>query len=647
MQKGRPTHMVSLALLVALLVGQSPSAWSRPPAEAMRVVQSVPAIEPLTITGVLDESSQVLEDGRFFNVHTFEGVAGQIVVIDLISDEFDSVLTLFGPDVELIAIDDYSGEGTNARLVLSLSGTGRYLVSALSFTPGGIGRYQLAVQPGTAADIERAEQLAEATRLNAQVLELYQAGRYGEAEQVNLEALKIHREQLGGSHPAVATSLNNLAELYREQGRYEEAEPFYQESLAIRREQLGESHPDVATSLNNLALLYREQGRHGEAEPLYQQSLAIRRQQLGESHPDVATSLGNLAGLYQFQGRYEEAETFYQESLAIRRERLGESHSDVATSLNNLAGLYQDRGHYGEAELLYRESLTIWREQLGESHPNVATSFNNLATLYWEQGKHESALSWLQQGVSIEETNLSFNLAIGSDDRKRAYIATISGTTNAALSLHLQDANPAAAHLALNTVLHRKGRVLDAVTDTQQLLRQNLSPELAPLLDEYTAAQTQLATQLYGGLDDQDPEVYRARIDDLRQETSRLENELSRRSAEFRVETTPVEIEAVQALIPSDAALVELVQYRPFDPTLIRSQRLGVPRYAAYILHSTGDPQWVDLGDAEAINTAARAFLAATRTPNNLSQARTTARTLDELVMAPIRPLRGNATHQL
>ncbi|MGB6015269.1 MAG: CHAT domain-containing protein, partial [Nodosilinea sp.] len=198
-----------------------------------------------------------------------------------------------------------------------------------------------------------------------------------------------------------------------------------------------------------------------------------------------------------------------------------------------------------------------------------------------------------------------------------------------------------------NTVLHRKGRVLDAVTDTQQLLRQNLSPELAPLLDEYTAAQTQLATQLYGGLDDQDPEVYRARIDDLRQETSRLENELSRRSAEFRVETTPVEIEAVQALIPSDAALVELVQYRPFDPTLIRSQRLGVPRYAAYILHSTGDPQWVDLGDAEAINTAARAFLAATRTPNNLSQARTTARTLDELVMAPIRPLLGNATHLL
>ncbi|WP_246198779.1 hypothetical protein [Sodalinema gerasimenkoae] len=37
------------------------------------------------------------------------------------------------------------------------------------------------------------------------------------------------------------------------------------------------------------------------------------------------------------------------------------------------------------------------------------------------------------------------------------------------------------------------------MTETQQLLRDNLSPELTPLLDEYTNAQTQLATRLYAG----------------------------------------------------------------------------------------------------------------------------------------------------
>jgi CHAT domain-containing protein/Flp pilus assembly protein TadD len=740
----------------------------------MRVAQSVPAIEPLTITGVLDESSEVLpDDGTHFNTHQFEGTAGQIVIIDLISEEFDAYLLLLGSDNVLIAQDDDGGSETNARITFMLPTTGTYSVLANSYTAGEIGSYQLTVQPGTAADVEREEQLAEATRLNAQGIELHQAGdykaaeplfqeslalrreqlgdrhpdvaqslnnlanlyydqgRYGEAEPLHQESLALHREQLGDRHPHVATSFNNLAELYRDQGRYGEAEPLHQESLAIRREQLGDRHPHVAQSLNNLANLYYDQGRYGEAEPLVQESLAIWREQWGDRHPDVAQSLNNLAKLYYVQGRYGEAEPLHQESLAIRREQLGDRHPHVAQSLNNLAELYYVQGHYGEAEPLFQESLAIWREQLGDRHPNVATSLSNLAVLYQAQGRYgeaeplvqeslaiwreqlgdwhpdvatslnnlallyrlqgrygeaeslyqeslairheqlgdrhpdvatslnnlaelyqaqgdiDTALIWSQQGLSVEETNLSLNLAVGSDDRKRAYMATISGTTDYALSLHLQNAatNPTAARLALTTVLRRKGRVLDAVTDTQQLLRQNLSADLIPLLDEYTAAQTQLATQIYGGLGDQDPEAYRARVDDLRQEANRLENELSRRSAAFRVETAPVEIETIQALIPADAALVELLQYRPLNPS--DAGKWDSPRYAAYILHSTGDPKWVDLGDAEAIDTAARAFLAATRNPNSLTQARTTARALDELVMAPIRPLVGDATHLL
>ena len=59
-------------------------------------------------------------------------------------------------------------------------------------------------------------------------------------------------------------------------GRYAEAEPLYRRSLAIREKQLGPDHPDVATSLNNLADLYRSMGRYAEAEPLYRRSLAIR-----------------------------------------------------------------------------------------------------------------------------------------------------------------------------------------------------------------------------------------------------------------------------------------------------------------------------------------------------------------------------------
>lgn len=45
--------------------------------------------------------------------------------------------------------------------------------------------------------------------------------------------------------------------------------------------QLGPQHRDVATSMNNLAALYREQGRYEEAAPLYQRFLVILEEQLG------------------------------------------------------------------------------------------------------------------------------------------------------------------------------------------------------------------------------------------------------------------------------------------------------------------------------------------------------------------------------
>ncbi len=66
----------------------------------------------------------------------------------------------------------------------------------------------------------------------------------------------------------MATSLNNLAELYRAQGRYAQAEPLYPRSLAIREKALGPEHPHVAASLSSLALLYKCRGGYGEDEPL-------------------------------------------------------------------------------------------------------------------------------------------------------------------------------------------------------------------------------------------------------------------------------------------------------------------------------------------------------------------------------------------
>jgi tetratricopeptide (TPR) repeat protein len=125
----------------------------------------------------------------------------------------------------------------------------------------------------------------------------------------------------------------------------------------IREKALGPEHPDVATSLNNLAELYRDQGQYGAAEPLYKRSLAILEKALGPQHIYVGYSLGNLAGLYKDQGQYGAAEPLYKRALAILEKALGPEHPDVALSLHNLALLYNNQGQYGAAEPLYKRAL--------------------------------------------------------------------------------------------------------------------------------------------------------------------------------------------------------------------------------------------------------------------------------------------------
>ncbi len=88
--------------------------------------------------------------------------------------------------------------------------------------------------------------------------------------------------------------------------------------MAIFEKALGPDHPDVATSLNNLAELYRTQGQYAQAEPLYKRSLAIAEKSLGLDHPAVATVLNNLAALYRATKRDEEAKTLEQRAVRIR-----------------------------------------------------------------------------------------------------------------------------------------------------------------------------------------------------------------------------------------------------------------------------------------------------------------------------------------
>ena len=141
--------------------------------------------------------------------------------------------------------------------------------------------------------------------LNSKVIKFYQKDQYRNAISAANEALNVAEKTFGPEHPRVATSLNNLALIYKAMGKHAAAEDFYKHALTILEKSLGADNPKVGTALYNLAQLYHSQSRYTEAEQMYKRALEIDEKILSPEHPDVALSLNNLALLYIDQGRYE------------------------------------------------------------------------------------------------------------------------------------------------------------------------------------------------------------------------------------------------------------------------------------------------------------------------------------------------------
>ncbi|MCP4350126.1 MAG: tetratricopeptide repeat protein [Desulfobacterales bacterium] len=248
-----------------------------------------------------------------------------------------------------------------------------------------------------------AEHLDVAKSLNNLAVLYNYVGNNTQAERSFKRALRIYEKALGPEHPYVATSLNNLAGYYYSLGNYAEAEPLFQRALTIREKAFGPEHQQIAASLNSLSTLYYSLGNYTEAELLLKRALRIREKYLGSEHPAVATCLDNLSRLYNTLGKYKQAEPLCQRALTIHEKTFGPKHPYVADTLSTLASLYDTLGKYKQAETLYQRILTIYENAFGPEHPRIADSLNNLATLYISLGKYTKAESLYKQSLSIRE----------------------------------------------------------------------------------------------------------------------------------------------------------------------------------------------------------------------------------------------------
>jgi len=478
-------------------------------------------------------------------------------------------------------------------------------------------------------------------------------GEYTKAQTVFQRALSIREKWLEPDHLLIASVLNNLAIIARATGEDTRAEKLYKRVIEIREKALGPEHPDVATALNNLANVYTDPQK---SEPLYLRALAIREKALGPDHPDVAQTLYNLAVLYSSGDRFSKAEEFCRRALAIWEKSLGSDHPFISYPLNLLAVIYKATGDYATSESLYQRSIAIKEKTQGNYHPDLAGTLANLANLYAVKGDLEKAISTQGRANDIFEYNIRLNLAAGSEEQKLIYLGTLADIEDQTIMLHLQKApnSPAAAELAANTVLQRKGRVLDAMANSFETLRRRSSSQDRQVLDQLNDTTKRLAQLAFEGPQKTSAAEHDQQIRLLEEQRENIEREVSKRSAGVYQQTQPITVTQIQAALPSDAALLEFAVYRPISPKayeFVTDRQLdptavGEERYAAYVIRAQGEVRGIDLGLKKEIDGRLLAFRQALRDPQRTDVQRL-ARVVDQKIMQPVRALAGDAGHLL
>jgi tetratricopeptide (TPR) repeat protein len=273
----------------------------------------------------------------------------------------------------------------------------------------------------------RGEAASRVAKLEQQIAQLQNAGRFAEAIEPTREVAETRTRLQGADHWQAADTrravdiwrtiatlpeegrkalasvadLARKADAERQRVRYAEAERIDRTLLEIRRKWLGDDHPLTAQSYNNLADTLNTQGKYAEAEPLCRKALAICLKALGAEHPFTAQSYNSLAYNLTGQGKNTEAEPLDRQALAISLKVFGEDHPLTARYYYNVAHNLDAQGKSAAAEPLFRRALAICLKTLGADHPLTAQNSSRLAANLNAQGKYAEAETLFRQALAI------------------------------------------------------------------------------------------------------------------------------------------------------------------------------------------------------------------------------------------------------
>lgn len=218
---------------------------------------------------------------------------------------------------------------------------------------------------------------------------LYEQGKYKEAEQYALEALKKYHP----SNPERADCLNTLGCIYVRLSDFKQAANYSRQSVEVDLK--GGDDDRISSSMNTLAGILMAGYQAKEAEPVILQ--ALEHANKVDNPGRKAILLGMASEIYHTLGDDSKALPYAEEAIKIE-EQLGRKPKltiRLSQKGSALLGLHR----YQEAETLYRQIIPDLKE-MGDYH-SYAIALNRLGMSLLCQKRQAEAIPYYKEAAGL------------------------------------------------------------------------------------------------------------------------------------------------------------------------------------------------------------------------------------------------------
>ena len=261
-----------------------------------------------------------------------------------------------------------------------------------------IGIYRQADHWAAATDYDK-KKYCELLFNYADFLDKY--GLYYDSIDVYTRHIRFAEDVYGMEHRRIATSYNNLGEIYRKIGDHSKARDCFSKALRVIEKNDGLNHPESAKIYNNFGLTFFEQGDCIEAQRYYKMAVDVHVKANGTDNPLFAKYCNNIGSSYLEQREHSKALDYYFKALEIQERVLEMNHPDIANTYNNIGSVLDEEEKHEEALKYYQKALAIREKVLGKEHPNTATTYHNIGFSYYKMKKYDTALEYMNKALSV------------------------------------------------------------------------------------------------------------------------------------------------------------------------------------------------------------------------------------------------------